>query len=98
MSEVVGVILLILLVLAIPVISIAALVMALNARDGIRRLALRIAALEATLAGQPGLGAITEPAPAAAVQTAEPAPVIMEPAAAPETPEPEPAASATPAP
>ena len=88
MAEVVGVVLLILLVLAIPVISIVALVMTLNARDGVRRLERRIAALEATGAGQPSVAPAAEPAPAAPVQAAEPPPVIVEPVAAPETPEP----------
>jgi len=98
MSEVVGVLLLILLVLAIPVISIAALVMTLKARDGVRRLETRIAALEARPAGQPGLSAVTEPAPAAPIQTAEPVPVIVEPVAEPETPAPAASAPAAPAP
>jgi uncharacterized membrane protein len=98
MSEVVGVLLLILLVLAIPVIAIAALVMTLKARDGVRRLETRIAALEATLAGQPAPDAVTEPAPAAPAQTAEPAPVIVEPVAEPETPALAASAPAAPAP
>jgi uncharacterized membrane protein len=98
MSEVVGVLLLILLVLAIPVISIAALVMTLKVRDGVRRIETRIADLEATLAGQPGLGAVIEPARAAPAQTAEPPPVIVEPAAEPETPAPAASAPAAPAP
>src|SRR6187401_1906017 len=88
MSEVVGVLFLILLVLAIPVISIVALVMTLNARDGVRRLERRIAALEAAGGGQPGVAPAAERAPAAPVQAAEPPPVIVEPAAAPQTPEP----------
>jgi uncharacterized membrane protein len=82
MAEVVGVLLLILLVLAIPVISIAALVMTLGARDGVRRLELRIAALEATRAGQAGVAA-PEPAPAAPLKAAEPPPVPAEPVAPP---------------
>jgi len=88
MSEVVGVLFLILLVLAIPVISIVALVMTLNARDGVRRLERRIAALEAAGGGQPGVAPAAERVPAAPVQAAEPPPVIVEPAAAPQTPEP----------
>jgi len=88
MSEVVGVLFLILLVLAIPVISIVALVMTLNARDGVRRLERRIAALEAAGGGQPGVAPAAERAPAAPVQAAEPPPVIFEPAADPQTPEP----------
>jgi uncharacterized membrane protein len=85
MAEVVGVLLLILLVLAIPVISIAALVMTLGARDGVRRLEFRIAALEATRAGQAGVAA-PEPAPAAALKAAEPPPVPAEPVAPPPQP------------
>ena len=42
-----------LLILAIPVISIVALVMTLNARDGVRRLEHRVAVLKATHAGPP---------------------------------------------
>jgi len=91
MSEVIGVLFLILLVLAIPVISIVALVMTLSARDGVRRLERRIAALEAAGAGPPGVAPAAEPAPAAPVQAAEPPPVIVEPPAAPETPEAAPA-------
>jgi uncharacterized membrane protein len=100
MSEVVGVLFLILLVLAIPVISIVALVMTLNARDGVRRLERRITALEAAGTRQPGIAPAAGAAPAAPIQAAEPPPVVVEPPAAPETPEPAapaPAAS-TPAP
>jgi uncharacterized membrane protein len=88
MSEVVGVLFLILLVLAIPVISIVALVMTLNARDGMRRLERRITALEAAGAGQPGIAPAAEPAPEAPIQAAEPPPIVVEPPAAPKTPEP----------
>ncbi len=100
MSEVVAVLFLILLVLAIPVISIVALVMTLNARDGVRRLERRITALEAAGTRQPGIAPAAGAAPAAPIQAAEPPPVVVEPPAAPETPEPAapaPAAS-TPAP
>lgn len=76
-----------LLVLAIPVISIVALVMTLNARDGVRRLERRIAALEATQAGPPSVAPTAEPAPAAPMQAPEPQPVI-EPAAVVEAPQP----------
>src|SRR5512147_1581690 len=84
MAEIIG---LVLLVLAFPVISIVALVMTLNARDGVRRLELRIATLEAMRAGQPRVATAVEPAPAPPVQAAEPPPVILEPVAFPETPE-----------
>src|SRR5262245_50349375 len=87
MSEVVGVLLIILLVLAIPVISIVALVMTLKARDGVRRLEVRIATLEATRAGPAGVTPAAEPVPAAPVLAAEPPPVIVKPVAAPEIPE-----------
>ena len=76
MSEVVGYF--VLLVLAIPVISIVALVMTLNARDGVRRLERRIAALEATRPG-PAVVPTAEPAPAAPVQAAEPPPSLSNP-------------------
>ena len=77
-----------LLILAIPVISIVALVMTLNARDGVRRLEHRVSVLEATHAGPPSVAQTAEPAPAAPVQAAEPPPVVVEPVAAPEIPEP----------
>jgi uncharacterized membrane protein len=86
-----------LLILAIPVISIVALVMTLNARDGVRRLESRVAALEATHAGPPGVVQTAEPAPAAPTQAAEPPPIIVEPVAAPEIPEPVASAMAAPA-
>lgn len=98
MSEVIGVLFLILLVLAIPVISIVALVMTLGARDGVRRLERRIAALEAAGAGPRGVAPAAESAPAAPVRAAEPPPVIVEPPATPETPEPAAPAVSTPAP
>src|SRR5262247_3238691 len=99
MSEVVGVLLLILLVLAIPVISIAALVMTLKARDGIRRLEARIATLEGTLAGPASVTPAAEPVPAAPARAAEPPPsAIVEPVAAPEIPERVASAPAAPAP
>ena len=88
MSEVVGVLLLILLVLAIPVISIAALVMTLKARDGVRRLEARLAALEATRAGPASVTPTAEPVPAAPAQAVKPPPVIVEPVAARKIPEP----------
>ena len=77
-----------LLILAIPVISIVALVMTLNARDGARRLEHRVAVLEATHAGPPSVAQTAEPAPTAPVQAAESPPVVVEPVAAPEIPEP----------
>jgi len=98
MSEVVGVLLLILLVLAIPVISIAALVLTLKARDGVRRLEGRIAALEATRAGPASVSQAAESVPAAPVQAAEPPPLIVEPAATHEIPEPVVSAPAVPIP
>src|SRR6185503_2803503 len=49
----------------VPVISIVALVMTLNARDRVRRLERRITALEATHAGPPSVAQTAEPAPAA---------------------------------
>ncbi|MFY9685658.1 MAG: DUF2339 domain-containing protein, partial [Pseudolabrys sp.] len=85
-----------LLVLAIPVIAIIALVLALNARDSVRRLQLRVVELEATRAGQPSAAA--EPAPATPIQATEPQPFIVEPVAAAETPEPAASAPTTPTP
>jgi uncharacterized membrane protein len=98
MSEVVGVLLLILLVLAIPVISIVALVMTLKARDGVRRLEARLAALEATRAAPASVTPTAEPVPAAPAQAPEPPPITIEPVAAPEIPEPVAPAPTAPAP
>jgi uncharacterized membrane protein len=95
MAEIIG---LALLVLAFPIICIVALVMTLNARDGVRRLEFRVAALEAAQAGQPSVAIAAEPVPAAPVQAAEPPPVIVEPATDPETPETVASAPAAPTP
>jgi len=75
-----------LLILAIPVISIVALVMTLNARDGVRRLEARIATLEAARAAPAIVTPASESAPTAPVQVPEPPPVVVKPAAAPEIP------------
>src|SRR5262249_41732005 len=98
MSEVVGVLLLILLVLAIPVISIAALVLTLKARDGVRRLEDRVATLEAARAAPASVAPTAQPIPVVPIQTAGPPPVIVEPVTAPEIPESVTSAPAAPAP
>ncbi|HET7912021.1 MAG TPA: hypothetical protein VFL49_08320, partial [Pseudolabrys sp.] len=90
MAEIIG---LVLLILAFPVISVIALVKALNTRDSVRRLELRIAVLEAGPARRPGEATAPEPVPPVAVEQ----PTIAEPVAAPETPEPA-AAPVAPAP
>jgi uncharacterized membrane protein len=88
----------VLLLLAVPVISIAALVMTLGVRDRLRRLQQRVAALEAGQAASPIPASRVEPAPAqtAATPKAEAAAIIDEPIAPPAAPEP-PAPSAIPA-
>jgi uncharacterized membrane protein len=85
MPEVIGLVLLVLLVLAFPVISIVALVMTLNARDSVRRLELRISALESGPAARPSEA--KAPVPAPAVTTTE-KPIVVEPAATQEAPKP----------
>jgi len=81
MPEVIG---LVLLVLAFPVISIVALVMTLNARDSIRRLDLRVSALEAGAAERPDEVKAPVPEPV----TVPEKPVIIEPAAPQDMPRP----------
>jgi uncharacterized membrane protein len=79
----------VLLLLAIPAISIVALVMVFGARERLWQLQQRVAALEAGQAGSPIAAAPAEPAPAPMVAASEPSPVIEEPL-------PEPAAPKTP--
>lgn len=90
----------VLAVLALPVMAIVALVKAIDARDQVRQLAERFAALESRLALAPA-APFPEPEPqatAAPIPAQEPAPDVPtwqrmaeESAAATETPEPEPA-------
>jgi uncharacterized membrane protein len=79
----------VLLVLAFPIISIAALVMTLNARERVRVLELRIAELEVRRPAPPIAAAPASAAPAAA-PVDEPPPLVVEApiaqAAAPEPP------------
>ncbi len=77
-----------LLLLAVPVISIVALVMVVGDRDRLRHLQQRVAALEARPAASPIAAAPAEPSPPPAVVVSEPSPAIEEPL-------PEPAAPAT---
>jgi len=88
----------VLLLLAVPVISIAALVMTLGVRDRLRQLQQRVAVLEAGQAAPPTSASLVEPAPpqTAAAPKAEAAAIIDEPIAPPVAPEP-PAPSAIPA-
>ena len=88
----------VLLLLAVPVISIAALVMTLGVRDRLRQLQQRVAVLEAGQAAPPIPASLVEPAPAqtAATPKAEAAAIIDEPIAPPAAPEP-PVPSAIPA-
>lgn len=70
----------VILVLAFPVISIVALVMASNLRTRLRQLQLRVDALETVRPSSPIASAPTEPAaaPAAAPAVIEPTPAIIE--------------------
>jgi uncharacterized membrane protein len=88
----------VLLLLAVPVISIAALVMTLGVRDRLRQLQQRVAVLEAGQAAPPTSASLVEPAPpqTAAAPKAEAAAIIDEPIAPPVAPEP-PAPSTIPA-
>jgi uncharacterized membrane protein len=95
--------LVILFVLALPVISILALVMTLNVRNGVRQLQMRVAVLEA---GRPLAPAVAQPLPAPIAEPAttakEPGPAMEERAAAsaspaaPPRPVPPPPAAAAP--
>jgi uncharacterized membrane protein len=71
----------VLLILAIPVISIVALVMTLNARGEVRLLQMRVALLEGSRPASPIATAPVEPAPAltAAPGAVEPPPIIEQP-------------------
>jgi len=87
-----------LLVLAFPIIAIVALVKAIGLGDQLRRVDVRLAALERQLATLPPAAAAPPPEPTPPVS--EPAPLVAEPAAeapaAPSAPpEPEPAIAAT---
>ena len=82
--------LVILFVLALPIISILALVMTLNVRNGIRELQMRVAALEIR---RPLTPVVVEPLPSTA---AEPAAFPKEPSPVTEMLRPEPAAPFTP--
>ena len=75
-----------LLILAIPVISIVALVMTLNARDGVRRLEHRVAGAGGNARRSAKCCSNCRACSAAPVQAAEPPPVVVEPVAAPEIP------------
>jgi uncharacterized membrane protein len=88
----------VLLLLAVPVISIAALMMTLGVSDRLRQLQQRVAVLEAGRAAPPAPASLVEPAPAqtAATPQVEAAAIIDEPIAPPAAPEP-PAPSAIPA-
>jgi uncharacterized membrane protein len=79
--------LVILFVLALPIISILALVTTLKVRGGVRQLQMRVAALEA---GRPPTPAVAEPARPST--TAEPTTTAKEPGPATETLQPKPAA------
>ena len=57
--------LLILAVFAVPLLAVVSIVMSVGTRDRIKRLELRIAGLEAKLAGVAGELPVPEPAPAA---------------------------------
>ena len=78
----------VLLVLAFPIISIAALVMTLNARERVRVLELRIAELEVRRPAPPIAAAPAAAAPAAAPVDEPPPPVVEVPIAQAATPEP----------
>jgi uncharacterized membrane protein len=88
----------VLLLLAVPVISIAALMMTLGVSDRLRQLQQRVAVLEAGRAAPPAPASLVEPAPAqtAATPQVEAAAIIDEPIAPPAAPE-LPAPSAIPA-
>ena len=78
----------VLLVLAFPIISIAALVMTLNARERVRVLELRIAELEVRRPATPIVAAPAAAAPGAATVDEPPPPVVEAPIAQAATPEP----------
>ncbi len=83
--------LLVILVLIFPVISIVALVMTLNARERLRELQTRVAALETGKPALPTAAAPAAPVPAPAA-VIEPSPVIIAPIAKPAAPAPPPPA------
>jgi uncharacterized membrane protein len=70
----------VLLVLAFPVISVVALVMAISARDRARELQMRVEALEAGRPVSPIAAPPSEPAPAVAAAAVQPPPAIEQPA------------------
>ncbi len=88
----------VLLLLAFPVVSIAALVMTLNARERVRVLEFRIAELEVRRPAPPIAAAPAAAAPAAAPVDEPPPPVVEAPIAQPATPEPPREAPAPPTP
>jgi len=85
-----GLVALAILVAAFPIIAIVALIMALNARDGVQRLRIRVAALEGS---RPST---TVEAPAPAARPSEPATPSEVPSPAAEQPSTEPVASISP--
>jgi len=87
---------LIALVLAIPVLAIVSFMMAMSARDRIKRLEFRLAGLEAQLAGRAGEAPATEPSPPETSPAAAPEPTPPSPEAAAASAPPPPPAPAKP--
>ncbi len=87
---------LIALVLAIPVLAIVSFMMAMSARDRIKRLEFRLAGLEAQLAGRADETPATEPSPPETSPAAAPEPTPPSPEAAAASAPPPPPAPAKP--